>query len=300
MEINQEFELRILDSLHGGLYFVDKNRKITYWNRAAESITGFSADEVIGKHCRDDILIHIDAEGNKLCTGLCPLAKSINNGIPTENEIYLHHKDGHRIPVSVRTNSLIDKNGQIIGGIELFTDISNHQAYELKIKELEKLAMLDNLTQLPNRNYMHKEFNICFEEKKRLKLNFGVLYIDIDHFKNFNDKYGHNTGDEIIKLVANTFIKNSRPFDIYGRWGGEEFLGLIRNVDIEELQNIGNRIRIMVENSFTMYKNEKLKVTISIGATMVKNKDTINVLINRADNLLYQSKKSGRNCLTID
>ena len=295
---NDSYE-RILENLHDGLYFVDRDRTITYWNNAAEQISGFTAVEVVGSSCSNNILTHVDSDGNKLCTGMCPLAATISDGKPHEAETYMHHKDGHRIPVSVRVSTLTDRDGTIIGGIALFTDISNQATNELRVKELEKLALLDNLTQLANRNYIEREIQSRFEEKKRFHMSFGILFIDIDHFKRFNDTYGHNVGDDVLKFVANTFVANARPFDIYGRWGGEEFIAIIRNINGKELERVGNRLRSLIENSYIIYENKKLYITISIGATLVNENDTTDTLIKRADALLYKSKAAGRNCLTI-
>ena len=290
---------RIVENLHDGLYFVDRDRVITYWNKAAEQISGFTANEVVGKSCSDNILTHIDSDGNNLCTGMCPLAATIADGKPREAEVYMHHKDGHRIPVSVRVSALTDRDGNIIGGIELFSDISNQATNDLRVKELEKLALLDNLTQLANRNYIEREIQSRFEEKRRFNVPFGILFIDIDHFKKYNDIYGHPAGDEVLNFVANTFVANTRPFDIYGRWGGEEFIGIIRNINGKDLELLGNRLRSLIENSYIIHENEKLYVTISIGATLVNENDTIHTLIKRADTLMYKSKAAGRNCLTI-
>jgi diguanylate cyclase (GGDEF)-like protein/PAS domain S-box-containing protein len=290
---------RIIDNLHDGLYLVDRDRIITYWNKAAEQISGFNAHEVVDKPCSDNILTHVDSDGNSLCTSMCPLAASITDGKPREAEIYMHHKDGHRIPVSVRISPLTDREGTIIGGIELFTDISNQAANTLRVKELEKLALLDNLTQLANRNYVEREIQNRFEEKKRFNVPFGILFMDIDNFKKFNDRYGHDVGDDVLKFVAKTFIANARPFDLFGRWGGEEFLGIIRNINSKDLELLGNKLRSLIENSYIMSENEKLRVTISIGATPVDENDTIDSLIKRADILLYKSKTEGRNRLTL-
>jgi diguanylate cyclase (GGDEF)-like protein/PAS domain S-box-containing protein len=299
MDLEKDSYEKIVENLHDGLYFVDRDRVITYWNKAAEKISGFTASEVIGKSCFDNILTHVDSEGNSLCHGMCPLAATIADGKPHEDEIYMHHKDGHRVPVSVRVSTLTDKNGNIIGGIELFSDISNQAANALRVKELEKLALLDNLTQLANRNYVEREIQNRFEENKRFNVPFGILFIDIDHFKKFNDTYGHDVGDDVLKFVANTFVANARPFDLYGRWGGEEFIGIIRNIKGKDLESLGNRLRTLTEKSYIIHENKKLCVTISIGATVVNENDTIDSLIKRADTLLYKSKAEGRNCLTI-
>ena len=180
---------RILNNLRDGLYVTDLDRTIAYWNKAAEEISGYSAAEVIGRSCADNILNHVDDDGNDLCFGMCPLAECLGDGKSRESEIYMHHRDGHRIPISVRTSVLTNAEGNVIGGIELFTDISNRSANELRIKELEKLALLDTLTQLANRNYIEKEIRNRFDEKKRFDITFGILFIDIDHFRNFNDMF---------------------------------------------------------------------------------------------------------------
>ena len=299
MRIEEHCYKKIMENIHDGLYFVDRDRVITYWNKAAEKISGFTADEVVGKSCSDNILTHVDREGNSLCTGICPLAETILDEKPREAEVYMHHKDGHRIPVSLRVSTLTDSDGNIIGGIELFTDISNQAANELRVKELEKLALLDNLTQLANRNYIEREIRNRFEEKKRFNVPFGILFIDIDHFKKFNDTYGHDVGDDVLKFVANTFVANARPFELYGRWGGEEFVGIIRNINAKDLELLGNRLRSLIEKSYIMRENEKLYVTISIGATLGRENDTMDSLMKRADTFLYKSKAAGRNRLTI-
>lgn len=300
MKLEKDWFQGIVENLHDGLYFVDRTRTITLWNKAAEGISGFAADDVVGRSCFDNILTHVDGEGNPLCLGMCPLAETIVDGRPREAEVYMHHKAGHRVPVSVRVSALTDRDGNILGGIELFTDISSKAANELRVKELEKLALLDHLTRLANRGYIEREVQNRFEEKKRFGLSFGILFMDIDHFKEFNDTYGHDVGDKVLRFIANTLVANNRPFDLYGRWGGEEFIGVIRNVDSKALAALGDRVRLLIENSYLMQGNERLSVTISIGATLADDNDTYHTLLKRADVQLYKSKASGRNRLTID
>ncbi|MGD9782802.1 MAG: diguanylate cyclase [Kiritimatiellia bacterium] len=295
---NGEVE-QVVENLHDGLYLVDRNRIITYWNKAAEAISGFSAEEVVGKACAHNVLTHVDAEGRSLCARGCPLAGAMSDGNPRRVDMYMHHKAGHRIPVSVRVTALAGKNGGPAGAIELFSDISHQAANELRVKELEKLALLDRLTQLANRAYVEQEIHSRFEDKKRFGLTFGMLFIDIDHFKKFNDTHGHDVGDLVLKFVANTFVANARPSDLYGRWGGEEFIGILRNVDAVELEAVSARLRSMIENSYLMHGDQRLQVTVSMGATIGRADDTLETLVKRADRLLYQSKADGRNRVTL-
>lgn len=297
-EVTEAYQ-KIVENMHDGLYFTDRRRVITYWNKAAERISGFSAEEVMGRSCADNILTHIDKDGNHLCRGLCPLAKTMQDGTPREAEVYLHHKDGHRVPVMVRVTPLYDDDGEIVGGIELFTDISSQEANHLRMKELERLALLDRLTQLANRVYLESELESRMNDFKSMNVPFGFLFMDIDHFKKFNDTYGHDVGDEVLKFIARTFVTNARPFDVFGRWGGEEFVGVIRNVRPDELQEIAERLCHTVANSYLMHEEQKLSVTISIGASLVKAGDSIDSLVKRADTLLYESKANGRNRVTL-
>lgn len=290
---------RLVDNLNDGLYIVDRNRVIQYWNKAAERISGFTSAEVIGRSCADNILTHVDCSGDCLCRGTCPLAMTMDDRESRNSEIYLHHKDGHRIPVSVRASIITDELGSVIGAAELFTDISNIRNNDLRVKELEEMALIDNLTRLANRHYIEKDISVCFEEKRRIGIPFGILFMDIDHFKQFNDTFGHDIGDRVLRFVADTLVKNARPFDLIGRWGGEEFIGVIRNVTRQQLEDLGNRMRILVGSSYIQTASDKLLVRISIGATLVRDDDTLDSVIKRADTLLYESKRAGRNRLTI-
>jgi diguanylate cyclase (GGDEF)-like protein len=106
-------------------------------------------------------------------------------------------------------------------------------------------------------------------------------------------------GDQVLQVVARTLRAAVRPYDMVGRWGGEEFVGIIRNVDAARLEEIGNRLRELIGNSALPYQDRVLRVTVSIGATLALAHDTIESLVHRADILMYTSKQLGRNRLTI-
>jgi diguanylate cyclase (GGDEF)-like protein/PAS domain S-box-containing protein len=289
----------LLANISDGVYFTDRNRSIIYWNKAAEEITGYRADEVVGHHCQDNILIHVDAKGRSLCKSLCPLAHTMQDLEPRQGHVFLHHKLGHRIPVHVRTTPLMDEKGELVGGAEFFTEERAHESMHQRIRELQHLALLDPLTELPNRSHLEIEIEARFHEMQRMGLSFGLLFMDIDHFKDFNDSYGHQTGDKVLQTVARTLRAATRPFDLVGRWGGEEFLGVIRSVNEDALVEIGERLRQLVGSSSVPYQQQRLQATISIGATLARAEDTMEALVNRADELMYASKQNGRNRLTL-
>ncbi len=290
---------RLLDNLRDGIYFVDQDRRITYWNKAAEMITGFSADEVVGTNCRDNVLIHVDEAGNQLCKTMCPLAKTMSDSRARDADVYLHHKSGHRVPVSVRISPLEDDYGATIGGVELFTDTSSQRIKDEKIAELKRLALLDSLTRLPNRRHVDSEIESQLTMLERSNVRFGLLYMDIDHFKRFNDDHGHDVGDLALQTVARTFKASIRPFDTIGRYGGEEFVGIFPNMDPKLLQSIAERICMLTRRTQVESAAGSLKTTLSIGGCVSREGDTADDIINRADKLLYQSKESGRDRVTV-
>lgn len=299
MELKPEIYEQIVDNVIEGLYLTNTNRVIIYWNKTAERITGYTAEEVVGKSCAYNILRHVDDQGNELCKKMCPLAATMSDRVPRKAKVYLHHKDGHRVPVLVHVSPLTSKEGGVVGGVEFFKDVSNQEANRLRLLELEQLAMLDPLTELANRRYLERVLASSMEEWSRYQTAFGLLFIDIDHFKAFNDTYGHDVGDDVLKFVAKTISSNARPFDLFGRWGGEEFVGILRNVSADVLLEISNRMLQLVRNAYIRHQNRSLHVTVSIGATLVTDKDTVESLLQRADELMYQSKKTGRDRVVI-
>ncbi len=284
----------ILNSLHEGLYVLDRQRRIVFWNHGAESITGFDSQEVIGKCCADNILIHVDEAGTSLCGGFCPVAQTMDDGQFREAEVFLHHKQGHRIPVAVRVTPLRNTDDDIIGAVEIFADNSSHREERFRLAELEKMALVDGLTQLPNRRYMEQLALSRLAEFERAGWNFGVLMLDLDHFKKVNDTHGHNAGDQTLRTVAKTISHVSRPYDVVGRWGGEEFLALVPNVKIHNLRRVAERYRALVARSQVDCNQKKLYITASLGGTMVQPGDDLNSLVDRADRNLYQAKEQGR------
>lgn len=299
MIIDNNFLKTILENLYDGVYFVDCDRKILYWNKGAENITGYTSSEVIGKQCSDNIS-QVNDNGVQLCMTTCPLAKTVADSMPREINLYIRHKKGHRVPVLARTTTLHDSQGQIVGAIEIFSDNSPRLAITHRIKELEKMALLDPLTELANRRYIESNMQIKLSEMRRYSRPFGILFMDIDHFKKVNDLHGHDIGDKVLVMVANTFVKNVRGSDTIGRWGGEEFLAIIPNVNEKQLYLTANKLRVLVEQSGFSVDSGIVQVTVSIGAALAQPKDTIETLLKRVDKLLYYSKINGRNRVSIE
>jgi diguanylate cyclase (GGDEF)-like protein/PAS domain S-box-containing protein len=286
--------------MHEGLYLLDRDRRIIYWNKGAEEITGFSSSEAVGCFCRDNVLNHVNEAGIPLCSSaLCPALNSMITGSSAEETLYLRHKEGHRVALLTRVTPIKDADGKIVGAMELFTTDQATVESRRKIIELEKMALLDVLTQLGNRRHLEMHIQSCLAEMRRYGWPFGILFMDVDGFKRINDLYGHEVGDRTLKIVAATMSNSLRSSDFLGRWGGDEFLAIVLNAAGDQLPGLGNKLRALVEQSTINAGRTLERVTISVGATSAEIDDTMHILLERADTLMYRSKASGGNLVTI-
>lgn len=294
-----DFYKDLIDNLYDGVYFVDRDRTITYWNKGAERITGYSAAHVIGRRCRDNLLNHVNANGIQLCLNHCPLAAVMEDGHPREAEVYLHHADGHRLPVLVRASAMRDSDGNIVGAVETFSSNASVINARRRISEMDQLARTDPLTRLGNRHHIEGRIRAVIAEFEKEQSMVGLLFMDIDHFKRVNDSYGHAVGDLALCMVANTIRHALRTTDTVGRWGGEEFVVILYDIyDENTLQATAEKIRSLIQTSRLDTGNDSLAVTASIGATRLYSDDTPESLIRRADGLMYRSKQAGGNRVT--
>ena len=294
----EELYLNIINNLCDGVYFVDTDRKIVFWNKAAEDITGYASEEIIGRHCQDNLLNHIDTDGRPLCTLGCPLFATIIDGQQRKETVYVRHKKGHRIPILVNIFPVWE-DGEITGAIEVFTQNSPIVYEDDLVEHLAGIAMHDGLTKLPNRRYLESFMDYKLSEHKRFDKTFAVLFADIDNFSQFNNDYGHDTGDLVLTNIAESLMYNVRKNDLVGRWGGEEFVGIYSINKTYEASIIAEKFRLLIANTNVQSGELSLHVSASVGITTVRPDDTPATLIERADQNMYKSKKNGRNRVTV-
>lgn len=287
--------------LHEGMFVTDTENIIQYWNNAAEKITGYQSMDIIGKQCCDSFLI-IESNNKSLCTSRsCTFIDSLLNGKRCRFEAYLQHKDGYRIPVSLQTLPLYDNQKKIIGVAHFFLDNSPREFWEKELAYLQDMSTIDALTGLRNRRYAEIVLNSKLDELRAGGMSIGVLFIDIDNFKNVNDNFGHDVGDSILKMIAKTILNNTREPDTIVRWGGEELIAIIISNGIQhKLYKIAEKIRKLISQSMLPLEDgSMICVTVSIGATTAYPSDTVDTLIKRADHLMYQAKHEGKNCVKM-
>jgi two-component system, cell cycle response regulator len=293
------YDQDLLNQLFEGVYVVDTQRKIVFWNKGSERITGYQSEEVVNKYCHNNLLQHVDEQGKLLCFAGCPLHHTIQTGELQEAHVYLKHKEGYRVPVSVKSIPLYNENKNIIGAIEIFTDERFQKEVIDENVSLKHELMKDPLTQIPNRRYFEFSLKNMIEEYQQFNQRFGVLMFDIDYFKVINDTYGHILGDEILKLVSKSLTSSIKRHDVVSRWGGEEFIGLFAVDNENDLRAVAERLRNVVMKSSYLHETKDIQVTVSIGGAMIYPNLSSKVIIDLADQALYMSKSLGRNQTTI-
>ena len=289
------FRGKLLDCLYDGVYFVDTHRKITYWNKGAERLTGYTAREAVGKHCFDNFLVHMDDGGSLLCFAGCPLRQTIADGEEREAHVSLRHKQGHRVPISVRVSPIRDEQGLITGAVEIFSDNSANRALEKRACELEALAYSDGLTGVANRRYIDLKVHQAIQEIELFDRPYGLILIDVNGFKKINDTYGHLVGDGVLKAVCETLQRTLRPTDVLGRWGGDEFVVVARDVTTHSLEHLANRCRQVLAEIAIPVGDRHATTSVSIGHVLLKNGESSTNAFVRADRLLYLNKHVGKN-----
>lgn len=163
-------------------------------------------------------------------------------------------------------------------------------------KKVQELAIHDGLTDVFTRRYFLEKFNEELQRSRKFDFCFAVLMVDIDYFKDYNDRYGHLVGDSILREVSNTIKENIRQIDLLGRYGGEEFAIVLSEANSDEALFIAERIRTAVGTKIVKAYDEDLKVTVSIGITMFPHDaGSIVDLFEKADSALYCAKAQGRN-----
>ena len=297
-----DFHKTIVDDLSDGVYYVDLERRITYWNRGAERLTGYSAEDVVGCLCYANILNHVDDAGRQLCWSVCPLAATIRDGEPRDVEVWMRHRDVNRQPVRVRTAPIRDAARVVVGAVEIFDDASRMISARAAEGAAGRDALTDGLTGVPNRRHLDAVLSGRLEDLARYGWGFGLLLVGIDHFKRVSDGHGHATGDQALRVVSATLAGGVRAGDLVGRWGGEEFAVLVQAADEGTLRETADRLRQLVARSTVRAEPEGsvIPVRISGGGSPARVGDTAEGLLARADRSLYRAKAGGRDRGVID
>ena len=289
----------VLDHVSDGVYVLDPQRKILHWNRSAERLTGYPAAEVVGRSCRDNILVHVNDKGECLCDGRCPVVATLEDGLPHQAEVFLHHKDGYRVPVRVDVSPVRDEAGKVVGAVETFQENAVLIAMRTSIEKLKQWTVVDLETGLTSRRSTEMRFQTCIEELKRYQRPFGILLAEIDYYSTLQRALSPEMLCRVRRMVGRSVLHSLRSMDTVGRWSDHQFLAIVANADVDDMQAAANRARAIVHASFIKTDEGEVRATVSIGATAATESDTVDAMLRRTERSLLVSRSAGKNCVTV-
>ena len=285
----------ILDNMAEGVITIDSRGLIESFNQAACTVFGYSVEEVIGRNVsmlmpephhthHDSYLAHYNRTGEARMVGIPREVEGMRN-------------DGSIFPMNLSVSKITRAGHTTFIG--LVRDLSEHQQ---DVEEIRRLAFYDPLTGLPNRRLLLDRLSQAMLTSARSGLHGALMFLDLDHFKRINDKYGHAVGDQALIAVANALQASARDTDQVSRFGGEEFLILMPEAHTErDGVPLAERLRAAIaELKLTGPAGEVITLTASFGVSgwLASDKDREHVL-RRADNALYEAKDQGRDRVVL-
>ncbi|MGR9116373.1 MAG: EAL domain-containing protein [Gammaproteobacteria bacterium] len=278
----------VFESTNDGIIITDHANRIQAVNQAFTIITGYAQEEVIGRnprflqsgrHSRDyyEVIWH-----------------SIVDTGSWQGEIWNRRKNGEVYPEWLTINTILDPEGTVINYVAVFSDISRIKTSELK---LEKLSHYDPLTQLPNRSLLMNRLEHALEQSKRHQFKGGVLFLDLDRFKNVNDSFGHPIGDELLIDISGRLLQRLRADDTLARLGGDEFIILLEKItNPQSISLVAKDLLACLKEPFILTNGREVYISASIGITVFPDDGmTTAQLIQNADTATFKAKENGRN-----
>jgi diguanylate cyclase (GGDEF)-like protein/PAS domain S-box-containing protein len=297
--MDNEIYRAILESLGTGVYLVDRERRIQLWNDGAEKITGYLRQEVTGRLCSDNLLMHCDQDCRVLCGVNCPLLETMREGKPAEADVFLRHKDGQRVPVRVRAVPVRDADGEIIGAAESFDERvllpdcdlypNNHAVHDLT----------DGLTGTLDHHSIESHLAASMLDFTEYHVPFSILVVAIDGLNEFRDIHGRRAVEAVLSVVARTLARNLHVNDKVGRWGDGGFLIIAMSCPAQQLTKLAEMLRRIVGLVAVPWWGDRISVTISVGATAVRADDTTESAVHRSADALDTCIQQARGVVVV-
>ena len=290
MQESEVFCRAILENAEDMIYSHDLEGRFIFGNKAAERLTGYTCAELLEMNSSNVFGPEYEQEAHAL----------IANGLRSSHvvrEIEIVAKEGHRWPAEVCMQPLY-RDGELLGVQGIVRDIRQRKNLE---RQLEQMARRDHLTGLSNRRCFEEELQLQLAQARRYGTSGALLFLDLDHFKDVNDTFGHSAGDELLVGVAQLLRERLPETSLIARLSGDEFTIILPRAAIDEARRLAEQVLTWLRNSPFLVAGQRLTVSASIGITPVAPNgiSTAEDLLSRADVAMYQAKESGRNCVCL-
>jgi len=285
MKINYKIFENIIKSMELGIYILDWRKEVVYWNKGAEKITGIKKDEIVGKKFKEELLKYSDKSGTLLNILETPSMKTIADGRERVEKLYIDTKSG-RIPIEVQVYPLKNEENQIIGSFEVFIDISEEEKLKEEYEKLKRDAFIDDLTGIPNKKYINKKLRELYDDYKRYKLDFSVVFLKIKDFEALVEQKGKSFSEMVLKKVAKKISSITRSSDFFGFWEGNTFILILRFVNNTQVLEVANRFNTALKS----IELDEIKLNFVFGGSIITENDTIETLLEKSEKKLIEAE----------
>ncbi|RZV50640.1 MAG: EAL domain-containing protein [Pseudomonadales bacterium] len=305
-----------LDTLAEGLLIIDENGMIVFSNKSFAEKTGLGTQNLMGKSSSD--LEWTISSGVYSRVNLPWLSVLEGHSLPEDVQIKLTTAKQETLTFAINASPVMGSEDKVRGVLVTFDDISEMERKNAELErtnaklkqreqeinrqneELQFLATRDPLTNTLNRRSFFQGLDLLFADSKVMNRNICCIMVDIDHFKQVNDNYGHAVGDTVIKCLGKVLLENARANDLVGRYGGEEFCIILPGTELPKAAQIAERIRLQVAALAEFEPEDKLRITSSFGISDLSQKPkNPSELVDFADQGLYYAKENGRDQVAV-
>lgn len=283
----------VLQRLSVGVYFVDREQRIVFWNHGAEEITGYLSQQALGHQMTENFLEHVSSENRKLEGDDLPLNAALRHGRESDVRATIRHKEGYPVKVRVRAVPLRDEFGKFLGAAEFFEPSESVLWDEERKNMLAIHGCMDRSTGALTREYTETQLHEHIETFQRHHIPFSVLLLQVDKLDDLKARHGSGAVAAVMKVAAHTLLGALRPSDILGRWTENEYLIVAAECGQNEALQVADRLRKTVSGADAAWWGDHLKVTISIGAAAIMQDDEAAVVVARAEKALLKAFAEG-------
>ncbi len=281
----------LLDALAEGVCIVDRDRRILYWNRAAERISGYLAQEVAGQFSRGDLFMHCATDGSLMPGEENAAEAAMEYGEHRESTVFLRHREGYRLLAALQSRPIWDGDGTVAGAVEVFEEAAMPPVH--RRPPMEAFGCADSGTRAGTREYGEMKARHALEGLNRFEISFGWLRVGLDGAADLDRGYGHGMVTAAIKMIAATLDRNLGPRDVVSRWEADEFRVVVHGCSRAELAAAAERLRLLVSTSTLEWWGDPLRVTVSIGGAPAERGDTVESLEKRVGEVFEGCQASG-------
>lgn len=289
----------VLESLQTGVYLVDRDQRIVFWNEGAEKITGYKRHEVVGHLCRENLIKSEKDPRPILSDTSNTLLSALRDGKPAMANVALLHKAGHRISVRLRAVPIRNSHGSVIGAAESFEENPAASDWDRRQTKLAEYGCLDQITGILNQGMIQSRLRDTLATFSQHFVPFSILCIAVDNLDQLRKSNGMGIVAPVLRVVAQTIENSLRPTDFLGRFGDNEFLAILTECDSSEVPLVGERLRKMVGASHVEWWGNQLDLSASFGAASWLPGDDVDSLVRRGEGSLRRSIANGGNCVML-